>query len=66
MTVLGFLHLSATCVAEIAKSNHLKGCPHTSISVSLSLRTFSHVWCLLNKSLGCGRQADRESVPEMY
>ena len=26
---LDFIHLSATGVAEIAKSTHLKGCPHT-------------------------------------
>ena len=27
--VLNFIHLSAMGVAEIAKSTHLKGCPHT-------------------------------------
>jgi hypothetical protein len=27
--VLDFIHISAAGVAEIAKSTHLKGCPHT-------------------------------------
>lgn len=27
--VLDFIHLSAVGVAEITKSTHLKGCPHT-------------------------------------
>ena len=27
--VLNFIHLSAASVAKIAKSTHLKGCPHT-------------------------------------
>jgi hypothetical protein len=31
--VLDFIHLSATGVAEIAKSTHLKGCPHTYVYI---------------------------------
>ena len=30
---LDFIHLSAMCVAEIAKSTNLKGCPHTFVYV---------------------------------
>ena len=31
--VLDCIHLSATGVAEIAKSTHLKGCPHTAVYI---------------------------------
>ena len=31
--VLDLIHLSATGVAEIAKSTHLKGCPHTFVYI---------------------------------
>jgi hypothetical protein len=30
---LDFIHLSATGVAEIAESTHLKECPHTSVYI---------------------------------
>jgi hypothetical protein len=33
--VLNFIHLSATGVAEIAESTHLKGCAHT-----------LYIWCM--------------------
>ena len=31
--VLDFIHLSAKCVAEIAKSTNLKGCQHTFVYI---------------------------------
>jgi hypothetical protein len=31
--VVDFIHLSATGVAEIAESTHLKGCPHTFVYI---------------------------------
>ena len=30
---LDLIHLSETCVAEIAKSTNLKGCPHTFVNI---------------------------------
>ena len=34
--VLNFIHLSAMAVAEIAKSTHLKGCPHSFVYIVYS------------------------------
>ena len=40
-----FIHLSATGVAETAKSTHLKGCPHTFVYiVKLFLGTYFSNW----------------------